>query len=143
MYIFIYTFIIMETTYYLYSCNLNHDIENNIGEIEIPEFTMEHVQLLDEKYKMHYSQVTDFECQDQNDILTDNNMNNITCLFELNELFIEHENIIEILTDKVNEYNSIENTKTTKLQMYFQEILPNIHNDENNLNSVLDLLSSL
>ena len=134
---------------YLYSCNQNHDIENNIGEIEIPEFTMEHVKLLDEKYKMHYSQVTDFECQDQNDILTDNNMNNITCLFELNELFIEHENIIEILTDKVNEYKLLENSKdyinvkTTKLQMYFQEILPNIHNDENNLNYTLELLSLL
>jgi len=28
----------MEQNYYLYNCNLNRDIENNIGEVKIPEF---------------------------------------------------------------------------------------------------------
>jgi len=135
---------------YLYSCNQNHDIENNIGEIEIPEFTMEHVQLIDEKYKMHYSQVHEIEYTEPSDEFgNNNNVNKLTSIFELNELFIEHEHSIELLTCKVNEYKLLENSKdyinvkTAKLQMYFQEILPNIHIDENNLNSVLVLLSSL
>jgi len=127
---------------YLYSCNQNHDIENNIGEIEIPEFTMEHVQLIDEKYKLHYSRVHEIEYTEPSEEFgNNNNVNKLTSIFELNELFIEHEHSIELLTCKVNEYNSID--KSNKIQMYFQEILPIILVDEDNLISVLEIFTHM
>ena len=43
---------LLDSNYYLYNCNLQCDIENNIGEIEIPEFTME--QKLQGKKILHY-----------------------------------------------------------------------------------------
>jgi hypothetical protein len=127
---------------YLYTCNKNHDIENNIGEIEIPEFTMEHVQLIDEKYKLHYSRVNEIEYTEPSEEFgNNNNVNKLTSIFELNELFIEHEHSIELLTCKVNEYNSID--KSNKIQMYFQEILPIILVDEDNLISVLEIFTHM
>ena len=41
---------LLDSKYYLYNCNLQRDIENNVGEIEIPEFTMEHINNIDKKY---------------------------------------------------------------------------------------------
>ena len=43
-----------EIKYYLYECNLNRDIENNIGEVKAPEFTMADIIIIDEKYKRCY-----------------------------------------------------------------------------------------
>ena len=43
-----------EIKYYLYECNLNRDIENNIGEVKAPEFTMKDIIFIDEKYKRCY-----------------------------------------------------------------------------------------
>ncbi len=36
-----------QINHYLYECNLNRDIENNIGEVKAPEFTMEFIIIFD------------------------------------------------------------------------------------------------
>ena len=40
---------------YLYDCNITRDIENNIGDIQAPEITMEDILLMDEKFKKYYT----------------------------------------------------------------------------------------
>ena len=50
-----------ENKIYLYDCNVNRDIENNIGEISIPEFTMKDIIMIDDKYKKYYKDLN-FEC---------------------------------------------------------------------------------
>ena len=37
--------------HYLFQCNKVRDIENNIGEVMVPEFTIEHVNNMDSNYK--------------------------------------------------------------------------------------------
>jgi len=145
----------LDTNYYLYNCNIYRDIENNIGEIIIPEFTMEHVTHIDEMYKIHLSQINVIDEHDEHDEIDVNKMND---LFELNELFIEHEHNIELLTRNMIEYNSINTlnslttierinaymlVKSNKIRIYFQEILPVIQNDEDNLESVKVILSNM
>jgi len=143
----------LEPNYYLYKCNQKYDLENNIGEIEIPEFTMENIKIIDEEYKIHMSQVNEIIYQNSN--LDENDVNQMNDLFELNELFIEHINNIKELTYIMNKYNSNKTQltvdgkindytiiRTNKIRMYFQEILPIIKNDEDNLNLVLILLSN-
>jgi hypothetical protein len=142
----------VDTNYYLYNCNIYRDIENNIGEILVPEFTMEHVTQIDEIYKSYLSGINEVDDPDEPDV---NKMND---LFELNELFIEHEHNIKLLTCNMIEYNSINTlnylttidrinaymlVKSNKIRMYFQEILPVIRNDEDNLESVLLILSNM
>ena len=147
--------------YYLYNCNLIHDIENNINEIETPDFTIEHVKIIDKKYKKYFPCMNEIVYQEENIKINEKIVNKMNNLFDLNELFIEHENNIEKLKNKINEYNSIEdyiknknkinfietvkenmNIKAQKIQMYFREILPIIHDDEDNLKSVILLFSS-
>ncbi len=136
--------------YYLYECNQKDDIENNIEEIQIPEFKMTHIRRIDQYYKKYFYQLQkkllkkqDEQKQDEEELEI---MNKI---FEINELFNEHLDIIENLKIKINEYNLIKkSTKNKKLlknikQIYFQEIKQMIKNDENNLNLVLDIPSSL
>jgi len=143
----------LEPNYYLYKCNQKYDLENNIGEIEIPEFTMENIKIIDEEYKIHMSQVNEIIYQNSN--LDENDVNKMNDLFELNELFIEHINNNKKLTYIMNKYNSNKTQltvdgkindytiiRTNKIRMYFQEILPIIKNDEDNLNLVLILLSN-
>ena len=94
----------LEQNYYLYKCNQKYDLENNIGEIEIPEFTMEHIKMIDEEYKIHMSQVNEIIYQNSN--FDENHVNQMSDLFELNELFIEHINNIKELTYIKNKYHS-------------------------------------
>ena len=149
----------LEYKYYLYNCVMVHDIENNIDKIEIPDFTMEHLIKIDIKYKKYLPHENEIVYQEENISIDKKIVNKMNNVFELNELFIEHVNNIEKLKSKINEYNSIEkyiknknqlnvlekikvdmNIKENKLQMYFREILPIIHNDEENLKSVKVLL---
>ena len=140
----------LEPNYYLYKCNQKYDLENNIGEIEIPEFTMENIKIIDEEYKIHMSQVNEIIYQNSN--LDENDVNKMNDLFELNELFIEHINNIKKLTYIMNKYNSNKTQltvdgkindytiiRTNKIRMYFQEILPILQKDEDNYNSMLEL----
>ena len=73
-----------ENKIYLYDCNVNRDIENNIGEISIPEFTMKDIIMIDDKYKKYYNKAIRFIRQ--------------TYLFNevelgINELYMEHMHI--------------------------------------------------
>jgi hypothetical protein len=147
---------LLDSKYYLYNCNLQRDIENNVGEIEIPEFTMEHINNIDKKY-MHivHGPIVDkaHACKIYNYNINDNEFNEeyrysnyemvkkMNDSFELTELYIEHVDNIAKLQDKINEYTSI-TEKTNKIRMYFQDIIPIIQNDDENLKTVLDILSN-
>jgi hypothetical protein len=139
----------LDNNYYLYNCNNNRDIENNIGEIVVPEFNMKHINRIDVKYKSYLSQTY---------AIYEHDVNKMNDLFELNELFIEHEDNIKHLTNNMIEYNSIKSlkylttierinaymlVKSNKLSMYFKKILPVIQNDEDNLESVKVILSNM
>ena len=147
---------LLDSNHYLYNCNLQRDIENNIGEIEIPEFTMEHINNIDKKYmrrahgptvdkahacKIYNYNINDIEFQEQDRYSDDEIVKKMSDSFELNELYIEHVDNMVKLQDKMNEYISI-TEKTNKLQIYFQDIIPIIQNDEDNLKTVLNLLSN-
>jgi len=129
--------------YYLYECNQKDDIENNIQEIQIPEFRMTDIRRIDQYYKKYFYQLQTnlIKKQDEEELEI---MNKI---FETNELYNEHLDIIENLKIKINEYNLIKkSTKNKKLlknikQMYLREIKQLIKTDENNLNFVLNILS--
>jgi hypothetical protein len=137
---------------YLYECNLNRDIENNIGEVQVPEFTMEDIILIDEKYKLGFDTIHEI-IHEEADTLDE-----LTNIFELNELYMEHTSNIGKLISMMNEYNAIYkfvtlntnltpyertteymNARSKQIQMYFQEIKPIIQIDEDNYNSLVEL----
>jgi hypothetical protein len=60
-------------------------------------------------------------------------------IFELNELFTEHVDTISQLTEYVNKYEAL-SENTLKSQMYFQEIVPIIELDIENLDTVIKIL---
>ena len=138
----------LQSDEYLYKSNCNNDIENNIEEIEVPEFTMVHVREIDDNYKQNVLQNNKFYIITNE--IDDNNLNadQLYDLLTLNELYTEHLNNIELLQIKVEYYNSIElcelisnqintekqimeylNKKKKKRQMYLEEILPIINNE--------------
>jgi hypothetical protein len=138
--------------YYLYECNTNRDIENNIGETLPPEFTMEDIILIDEKYKLSFDTIHEI-IHEEADTLDE-----LTNIFELNELYMEHTSNIGKLIPMMNEYNAIYkfvtlntnltpyertteymNARSKQIQMYFQEIKPIIQIDEDNYNSLVEL----
>jgi len=138
--------------YYLYECNTNRDIENNIGEVQVPEFTMEDIILIDEKYKLSFDTIHEI-IHEEADTLDE-----LTNIFEVNELYMEHTSNIGKLISMMNEYNAIYkfvalntdltsyertieymNARSKQIQMYFQEIKPIIQIDEDNYNSLLEL----
>jgi len=153
-------FIMMEQNkhnYYLYNCICNRDIENNIGEVKIPEFTMEHIIAIDEQYKTNFEQVNEIVYQDQ-DISDEQQIMQMTNKLEINELFTEHIQNIEVLIIRMNEYNTIRHRLMSKhnltteeqmqedmfirskqIQLYFGHILPVIQLDKANLHSILAL----
>ena len=138
----------LEIIYYLYNCNITQDIENNIGEIEIPNFNIEHINYINAHYNTYLSQLYEIISQEQYD---ENEINNMINVFELNELYIEHVDNMKCLHDKMVEYNSIGlykkineymTIRIDKIQFYSQDIMPIIQTDEANLNSVIVILSS-
>ena len=142
---------LLDSNYYLYNCNLQCDIENNIGEIEIPEFTMEHINNIDKEYmhrahgpavgKDHAYKLNYIEFHEQDGCSDEEIVKKMSDSFELNELYIEHIDNMVKLQDKMNEYINI-TEKTKKIRMYFQDIIPAIQNDEDNLKTVLNILSN-
>ena len=138
----------LQSNEYLYKSNCNNDIENNIEEIEVPEFTMVYVREIDDNYKQNVLQNKKFYII-TNEIDHNNlNADELYDLLTLNELYTEHLNNIELLQIKVDDYNSIDlcelissrinnekqimeylNKKKKKRQMYLEEILPIINNE--------------
>lgn len=116
---------------YLFRCNNIRDVENNIGEVEIPEFTMEYVNNLDTNYKKQFAKIRK-ENNNNNEISIRELHNN----FELNELFIEHMDYITILRDMVIEYVNI-TEKHKRIRMYFQDILPVLQKSKENIEEVI------
>ena len=148
--------------YYLYDCNLNRDIENNVGEVKVPEFTMEHIIMIDEYYKKYFIYINEIANQNQNKFNEQHiiQMNN---KLELNELYMEHMHNIEVLIVRMNEYNTIRDRLTSnnnnlnmkekvheymfirskQIEIYFENILPIIQRDKENLNSIMILLDNM
>mgnify|MGYP005634623413 CR=1 FL=1 len=142
-----------EKNYYLYDCHLNRDIENNIGEIIIPEFTMENIIMIDQKYKKYYIKVIQLSRQ--------NNLFNEVEL-AVNELYMEHMYNIKMLTTEMNEYNTFQHMFTSnneltpeervnrdmyirskQIRMYFEDILPRIENSEEHFISLTELYNEI
>jgi len=128
---------------------MNRDIENNIGETEIPNFTIEHVNSLDKKYNLYFSKSYDAQFVDKCDDMDILKLSNI---FELNELYIEHVDTMKQLLHKMREYNSIGegesitaymNIRMNKIRMYFEDIVPLVESDEKNLKLVIEIISSV
>lgn len=116
---------------YLFRCNNIRDVENNIGEVEIPEFTMEYVNNLDTNYKKQFAKIR--KENNNNDEISIRELHNN---FELNELFIEHMDYITILRDMVSQYVNI-TEKHKRIRMYFQDILPILQKDKENVEDVI------
>tara|TARA_R110002072_G_scaffold217129_1_gene374710 strand:+ start:161 stop:571 length:411 start_codon:yes stop_codon:yes gene_type:complete len=128
------------SNYYLIDCNRTRDIENNIGIVEMLEFTMDHVNIIDRNYKKHLFKVTDIEFQGESGLFDEISVRSLNNSFELNELFLEHVDYMTELRGRVNEFANI-SEKTNKIRMYFQEIVPIVQQDKYNLKEVLEILS--
>jgi hypothetical protein len=135
-----------EIKYYLYESNHNRDIENNIGEVKAPEFTMEDIIIIDEKYKRYYEKLVK-AAKDYTYIILD-----------INELYMEHRNNVARLITMMNEYNAMY-TKVTlnqdltmyekmneyrvvrskQIHMYFQEIEPVLNLVNENLFELIEV----
>ena len=116
---------------YLFRCINISDVENNIGEVEIPEFTMEYVNNLDTNYKKQFAKIR--KENNNNDEISIRELHNN---FELNELFIEHMDYITILRDMVIQYVNI-TEKHKRIRMYFQDILPILQKNKENIEDVI------
>ena len=131
---------------------------------------MEHIVTINEKYKKIYIYVTDVAHRNRNNRFNIQGINKINIDFnefelielELNELFMEHRHNIEMLMINTNEYNTIHRRlvsknnltieekvkecmfiKSKQIQMYFEDIVPIIKKDEENLNMVKALLDNM
>jgi len=114
---------------YLFRCNMTRDIENNVDEVETPEFTMEDVNEIDMNYKIHMSELILFEREEEM------SLQEMHTSFVLNELFIEHLDYMQQLRDMVTEYMNVDK-KHERIRMYFQDITPLIRSDKDNLQEV-------
>jgi hypothetical protein len=135
-----------EIKYYLYECNHNRDIENNIGEVKAPEFTMEDIIIIDEKYKRCYEK------------LVGNAKDYTYIILDINELYMEHRNNVARLITMMNEYNSMYTriilnqdlttyekmnkymvVRSKQIHMYFQEIEPVLNLVNENLFELMEV----
>ena len=114
---------------YLFRCNMTRDIENNVDEVETPEFTMEDVNEIDMNYKIHMSELILFEREEEM------SLQEMHTSFVLNELFIEHLDYMQQLREMVTEYMNVDK-KHERIRMYFQDITPLIRSDKDNLQEV-------
>jgi hypothetical protein len=142
-----------ELQYYIFRCNMERDIENNLGEQQIPEFNMYTIITVDENYKQIYKQITEIQCDN-------NDLNCMTNVLSVNELYIQHVSNIEKLLTLSTKYNSIDNTyygftsstkkinfhmdvRSKKIQIYFEEILPILQESEYNLSILQDYAANM
>lgn len=128
------------SNYYLIHCNRTRDIENNIGGVEMLEFTEDHINTIDRNYKNHLFKLNVMEFQGESGLFDEKSVRSLNNSFELNELFLEHVEYMTELRGRVNEFANI-SEKTNKIRMYFQEIVPIIQQDQYNLKEVLEILS--
>ncbi len=156
----------LQSNEYLYKSICCNDIENNIEEIKIPEFTIKHIKQIDKNYNKTLSKFDDFNSFKDFNMYTNTQKyirtsNELYDLLTVYELYIEHLDNIELLRLKLNEYNNLEtyninnkiltenhiteylNKKKEKANMYLEEILPIIINDEENLDESLTLLKNM
>ena len=75
---------------------MNHDIENNVGEVKAPEFTMEDIIIIDEKYKRWYETLIENANKYQDTI------DELTNILDINELYMEHRSNVEQLIRMMN-----------------------------------------
>jgi len=129
-----------QSRYYLDNCNTVRDIENNIGVVEMLEFTDDHVDVIDRNYKKHFGKLNDIEFQGDFGFFHDFSVRSLQNLFELNDLFVEHLDYITELRGCVNEFMYVSDA-TKKIRMYFQKIVPIVEKDQYNLKEVLEILS--
>jgi len=141
-----------EIKYYLYECNLNRDIENNIGEVKAPEFTMKDIIFIDEKYKRCYEKII------KNANKYQDTVDELTNILDINELYMEHRSNVERLITMMNEYNAIYTSVTLnqdltlyekmneymvvrskQIQIYFHEIEPVLQGVKDNLFELLEV----
>ena len=135
-----------DNKYYLYECNHNRDIENNIGEVKAPEFTMKDIIVIDEKYKRCYEK------------LINNTKDYTYIILDINELYMEHRNNVARLITMMNEYNSMYTritlnqdltmyekmnkymvVRSKQIHMYFQEIEPVLNLVNENLFELIEV----
>jgi len=145
-----------QINHYLYECNLNRDIENNIGEVKAPEFTMEDIIIIDEKYKRGYETLIENANKYQDTI------DELTNILDINELYMEHRSNVEQLIRMMNEYNAMYtsvtlnvnlttyertagymNARSKQIQMYFNEIEPVLKLIKDNLFELFELQDNL
>ena len=138
--------------YYLYECNLNRDIENNIGEVKAPEFTMKDIIFIDEKYKRCYEKII------KNANKYQDTVDELTNILDINELYMEHRSNVERLITMMNEYNSMYTritlnqdlttyekmneymvVRSKQIHMYFQEIEPVLNLVNENLFELMEV----
>ena len=124
---------------WLKSCNLDNDIENNMEETQVPEFTLYYVTELDHKYKDHLPDTREIKYPWHIYDLDECKIDNLISIFELNELFTEHIDNISQLTDYVRRYESLRK-HAMKIQLYCQKIKPILEHENDNLNTVIELL---
>ena len=125
---------------------MNRDIENNIGEVKAPEFTMADIIIIDEKYKRCYEKLVK-TAKDYTYIILD-----------INELYMEHRNNVARLITMMNEYNAMYTSVTLnqdltmyekmneymvvrskQIHMYFQEIEPVLNLVNENLFELIEV----
>ena len=139
--------------------NMNNDIENNIDEILIPDFTTDMILDMDTDYHEQIRKTRILH--DFNSDNSDSEEKDVEQLYEklrYNELINEHISNIDQLYVKLYDFNSIEiipnnvpstmeqiteynHLKRSKRLFYLQEIDPIISNDRENLREVISILS--
>ena len=127
---------------YLFQCNKVRDIENNIGEVIVPEFTIEHVNNMDSNYKRYIPDIITMECKLEDSKYDKFSIKELETQLELTELFIEHMSYILELHSMVTEYANT-HEKHKKISMYFNKITPIIQQANNNLEEVIVIHYSL
>lgn len=136
---------------------MKNDIENNIDETFIPEFTTDMIIDIDTRYYEEIRQTQVEHQQSGNDSESEDDAQ-LYATLHYNELINEHVLNIEQMYVKMYDYNSIEiipnNAPTTMKQIieynnlrinkrlfYLREIQPIVTNDSENLHEVISILS--
>jgi len=139
---------------------MKNDLENNIDEILIPEFTTDIIIDIDTCYYAEIRQLEHIHQQSDNDSESESeDIEQLYDTFHYNELINEHVMNIEQMHIKLQHYNSIEiipnnapstmeqlteytNLRLTKRLFYLHEIEPIINSDSNNLLEIISILSN-
>ena len=139
---------------------MNNDIENNIDEVVIPEFTTDMIINIDTDYHEQIRKTRILHAFNSDN--SDSEEKDVDQLYEklrYNELINEHISNIDQLYMKIYDFNSIEiipnsspstmeqiieynNLRIFKLHFYLHEIEPIINNDMKNLEEILSIITS-